>query len=70
MLVTCNSSLVRQLPQKREAKYSSVVTVGEMEVERVAADDRRVLKRNIFRDPRVVEHLFTGPFVDASRTRT
>ncbi len=46
------------------------MSVGEVEVERVAADYAGVFERKIFRDPSIIKGLFAGPFVNAAGAGT
>ena len=45
------------------------MTVGEVKVKRVAADDRGVLDREIVGHLAFVEYLFAGPFINSPGAR-
>lgn len=59
---------IRKLSEKGKAEYSSVVTVGEMEIEGIPTDYRDVAEGEIVRYFRVVKLLFARPFIDAPGT--
>ncbi len=55
-----------QFSQIFKAEYAGIMPVRKAETQSVSSDDGDVIKSQEWRDRTLIEHLFTGPLVDAA----
>src|SRR5258706_3745098 len=65
----CNSGYVLETVQIREAKDPRIMSVREVKIEGITADDRDRRERDILGDLFVSEYFLAGPLVDARCAR-
>src|SRR5688572_28903252 len=57
--------MVPELLQQRKAVYPGFVTVREVKIQSIAADNGDMLKRKVRRDVLILQCFLSGPLVDA-----